>query len=192
MSGSDRDPPPAHQVREGAAPSPQSDAELARIRTVLAAAVAKVCPRRLSHLREDLVQAAMIRVIESQRRTEQPGIRTASYLWKVAYTAMVDEMRRVDRRKEVSMEDRGSDGPSGEVLAGSTGGESLQHLGIEIRDCISRLIEPRRASVVLHLYGFQAEEAARSLGWNLKRVRNLTYRGLADLRRCLESKGLKP
>jgi RNA polymerase sigma-70 factor (ECF subfamily) len=164
--------------------------ELARLRSVLTAAVARVCPRRLSHLREDIVQSAMLRVIESQGRSEQPGIRTASYLWKVAYTAMVDELRRIDRRREVPMEDGLIERPPDTAV--SPGGESERHLAIEIQDCIARLMEPRRVSVVLHLLGFQAGEAARSTGWSLKRVRNLTYRGLADLRRCLEEKGLKP
>ena len=167
-----------------------TDKELARLRAVLSAAVARVCPRRLAHLREDIVQAAILRVIESQRRSEQPGIRTASYLWKVAYTAMVDELRRVDRRREVPMEDGLLENPPDAAV--SAHDASDRHLGIEIRDCIARLIEPRRVSVVLHLLGFQAEEAALSLGWGLKRLRNLTYRGLADLRRCLEAKGLKP
>jgi RNA polymerase sigma-70 factor (ECF subfamily) len=167
------------------------DAELARIRAVLAAAVAKVCPRRLFHLREDIVQAAMVRVLELRRKPEQPEIRTPSYLWKVAYSAMVDEMRRIERRREVPMDAPGADGLGHEATSGD-GDESLRHLGIEIRDCITRLLEPRRVAVVLHLDGFRAEEAARTLGWGLKRVRNLTYRGLADLRACLERKGLRP
>jgi RNA polymerase sigma-70 factor (ECF subfamily) len=35
-------------------------------------------------------------------------------------------------------------------------------------------------------------EAARILDWSPKRTENLVYRGLADLRGCLTSKGLKP
>jgi len=63
-------------------------------------------------------------------------------------------------------------------------------LGLGIRDCLTRLAEQRRAAVLLHLEGFRAEEVSRVLGWDLKRIRNLTYRGLADLRRCLADKGL--
>ena len=46
--------------------------------------------------------------------------------------------------------------------------------------------------MTLHLHGFSAEQAARSLGYLLKRVQNLTYRGLAELRKCLRTKGAVP
>ena len=35
-------------------------------------------------------------------------------------------------------------------------------------------------------------EAAGILDWSAKRVENLVYRGLADLRDCLAAKGFKP
>ena len=65
-------------------------------------------------------------------------------------------------------------------------------IGEGIRDCLQRLLQPRRLALALHLQGHTVQETAQLLRWDFKRVENLTYRGLADLRKCLASKGLKP
>ena len=163
-----------------------------RIRGVLERAVARVCPRQMAGQREDIVQAAMLRVLEAGRRREQNGIRTTSYLWQVAYTTTIDEIRRSSRRKEVALEEGREEHPAFAVQPGLAVEAERRHLGLEIQDCLARLIEPRRLAAILHLHGFRADESALALGWNVKRVQNLTYRALADLRRCLESKGIRP
>lgn len=167
-------------------------ADWEHLKGVIERAVARVCPGRLMAQRDDIVQAALLRVLNVLRQGEQGGIRSSSYLWQVAYTATVDELRRVARRREVSLEE-------GEVIAMPVRRmpNPEQHAeGVEageaIRACLQTLARPRRLAVTLHLYGFAAAEASRTLGWDLKQVRNLTYRGLADLRRCLASKGVNP
>jgi RNA polymerase sigma-70 factor (ECF subfamily) len=50
----------------------------------------------------------------------------------------------------------------------------------------------RRLAVTLYLHGHSVPDAARILDWSAKRTENLVYRGLADLRECLLSKGLRP
>jgi RNA polymerase sigma-70 factor, ECF subfamily len=158
------------------------DAE--RLREVLVRAVARVCPPSLAAQREDIVQNALLRVLPEMRRSsEQEPVRTSSYLWKAAYTSMVDEIRRRTRRREVALEPEAVERPAS---------KPDPHLGLEIRDCLGRLVPPRRRAVGLYLFGFEAEESARVLGWRVKQLQNLTYRGLADLRRCLESKGIRP
>jgi RNA polymerase sigma-70 factor (ECF subfamily) len=64
--------------------------------------------------------------------------------------------------------------------------------GAAIRDCLGRLVRPRRRAVVLHLQGHSATEVAELLGYGLKRADNLIYRGLKDLRACLGNKGKHP
>jgi len=155
-----------------------------QLREVLVRAVARVCPPFLASQREDIVQNALMRVLPGIGRPgEQDPIRTSSYLWQAAYTATMDEIRRRSRRKEVALEESAADRPAG---------ASDPELGLEIRDCLERLAPPRRRAVGLHLFGFHAEEAARALGQDVKHMQNLTYRGLADLRRCLEAKGIRP
>ena len=62
--------------------------------------------------------------------------------------------------------------------------------GQAIRDCLQGLIRPRKLAVTLHLQGHTVPEVARVLGWNVKRAENLVYRGLVDLRQCLDLKGI--
>jgi RNA polymerase sigma-70 factor (ECF subfamily) len=65
-----------------------------------------------------------------------------------------------------------------------------REIGEAIRDCLGRLVRPRRMAVTLDLQGHRVAEVARLLGWSAKKAENLVYRGLADLRGCLKAKGM--
>src|SRR5262249_30082979 len=135
--------------------------------------MARVCPAELAGMREDLVQIALVRVLERER--EAGEVRTASYLWKVAYSVAINELRR-QRRQPASLLEMDPAVPARIDLAA------------ELSDCLSRLPEPRRLAVGLHLQGVTAHEAAGALGWDEERGRQLGLRRLVDLRRCLEGK----
>lgn len=157
------------------------------LRRQLTLAVRHVCPAWLSRYEDDLVQTAMIRVIQLAPGESRAGFST-SYLWKVAFTVTVDEIRRQRRRPEDNLEaneaaEKVMAGPDPEALA--IGRET----GRTIQCCLACLGEDRRLAVTLHLQGHTVPEASRYLGWSPKRVANLTYRGLDDLRRCLVAKG---
>ena len=147
------------------------------MRPVLVRAVARHCPPALASQAEDLVQTALLRMLEHPPR-EGSGSLGASYLWRVAFTVIIDEIRRRKRSEKYQSE----------AQTRATAQASAPDVGAEIRDCLERLPEPRRVSVTLHLQGFRLAEVATSLGWNEKRVENLIYRGIADLRRCLRGK----
>ena len=154
--------------------------EVRRVLEALRRAIARTCPEELSSSRDDLVQAAQVRLLEIDARAEKTSPRSSSYLWQVAYTTVVDEIRRL-RRQKAAAEARGGEEP----LAPSPRPE----LRRDIRACLSGLLAARRAAVVLHLEGFGAEEIAAVLKLNPKSAQNLAYRAIADLRRCLRSKG---
>jgi RNA polymerase sigma-70 factor (ECF subfamily) len=169
-----------------------AEGECARLRAALARAVCRICPSRLAAQADDIVQAALLKVL-----AVHDGRPIASaYLWRAAYTATVDEIRRRRRRREVPLEaaappdaapaagPRADSDPEGAVWA--------REIGRGLADCLRYLIEGRRLAVVLHLQGHSVPEAARILSWSDKRVENLVYRGLFDLRRCLTTKGLVP
>ena len=166
--------------------------EYTELRKALARAVRRVCPGWLSDRSEDIIQASIIRVMEISRRSEGKREFASSYLWRVAYSALVDEIRRLRRLQEIPLEDEGGEAPlphwdpDPERVAAGT------ELGKGIQDCLARLIAPRRRAVTLYLLGHTVPEAAQLLGWNNKRTENLVYRGLDNLRECLKSKGLKP
>ncbi len=166
------------------------DPRLESYRSKLVRAVAHNCPPWLADQREDIVQNAMLRVMAVLKRGEENEIRTASYLWKVAYSATISEIRRQRRWREEPL-----DGDAAKSARSNPGPEQETRrveIGQGIRRCLRRVIGPRRHAVLLHLYGYGLEESARILGCVVKRVDNLRYRGLADLRRCLEKKGIVP
>jgi RNA polymerase sigma-70 factor (ECF subfamily) len=175
------------QVEAGAS------AELALLRERLEKVVGRVCPRWLASQADDLVQTAMLRLLDVLARRVHSRSFSSSYLYKVAYSALVDEIRLLRRRREVAIEDdEGMEMPIESPVTGPEERASGRRLGDEIADCLKRLIVPRRRAVALHLYGHTGAEASKLLGHRLKQVRNLTYRGLADLRGCLQTKGLEP
>src|SRR5262249_21674210 len=151
--------------------------------------VMRTCPARLMNKAEDIVQAVMLRVLEIQQ--QQGEIRTTTYLSRAAYSVLVDEIRRQLKRPESSLEALEAEALERSSATHGRPPDDLGDLGDSVRDCLERLPDARQLAVTLYLQGFTAEEAQRSLGWNLKKVRNLTYRGMADLRSCLEGKGFK-
>lgn len=168
-----------------------------RLRERLERAVRQVCPRWLSSEADDLVQAAMIKVMDIVRRREGTVELSAFYLRKTAYSAVVDEIRRRRRRREVPLEDDREelDRPGLDQPVEDPGPEQRtagRELGGAIRECLAELIRPRRLAVTLHLQGHRIKEVGELMGWNAKKAENLIYRGLADLRDCLEAKGVAP
>lgn len=157
------------------------------IRQVLERAVNRICPRWMLSSRDDLVQSAMLRILEKHQSTEgNPGYQ-ASYLYKTAHSVLVDEIRRIERRREQSLDQKA---PS--LIADAPDpGQVTEEQGFvaALRECLKRMIEPRTLSVTLHLQGHRVPEIARLLGWRVKQADNNVYRGLIDLRECLTRKG---
>jgi RNA polymerase sigma-70 factor (ECF subfamily) len=167
-------------------------AEMEEVRRHLVAAVRRVCPPSIAGEADDLVQRAWLKLMRSENRGEGNPAPSASYLWRVAYTAVIDEIRRRDRRREVPLiEDSAAaipatSQPDPEREAASRG------IGAAIRDCLLKMVDARRRAVTLHLLGHTVPEIADLLGHRVKQSDNLVYRGMADLRRCLSGKGITP
>lgn len=163
----------------------------------LTRAVDRVCPRWMADRADDLVQVALMRVMEIQRKKEGTAELSGFYLKKVAYSAMIDEIRRLRRRQEVSLEGGGEDeeeavvydpaAPTPDPERASAG----RQVGRAIRDCLGRMVPPRRHAVTLNLQGHSVPEIGRLLGWTTKKAENLVYRGMSDLRGCLDAKGIQ-
>ena len=82
---------------------PMLPGALARMRQELVRAVRRVCPHWLAQDAEDLAQDALVRVWQAQQRgAVQPS---TGYLYRAAYSAVVDEIRR--RRRRVDGDERG-------------------------------------------------------------------------------------
>lgn len=172
-----------------ASPLGRVDIDTRALRRDLARAAAQLCPPRLASSVDDIVHEAYLRVVRAAARDGAEAPRR-SYLWKVVYTTMIDWMRREGVRH------RGIDGEVAidTVAGGATPEASVdaRQIGAHIHDCVDRLPPTRKPVVALYLQGHGAGEIARLLDTAYKSVENLLYRGLAQVRACLQKKGVTP
>ena len=87
----------------------EGSADYAQLHRDLVRAVDRICPRWMADKADDLVQVALMRVMEIQRKKEGTAELNAFYLRRAAYSAMIDEIRRLRRRQEVSLQSGGED-----------------------------------------------------------------------------------
>lgn len=170
---------------------PALQGELQEIRDRLVRSVRRVCPAWLRAKSEDIVQDALVRVLESERLGESNPPVPSSYLWKVAYSATVDEIRRLRRRPEVPWDEADLNGLDPPDRGGPEADGRLRELGEATEACLGTLPDARRTVVGFHLMGYGAQEIARMFDWGEKTVRNLLHRGLVALRDCLRGKGFE-
>jgi len=155
------------------------------------AAVRRTCPAYLASQAEDIAQEVLLRLLRKLHRSEGEATFSSMYLLKVAHGVTVDEIRRRSRRPE-------NTGPEEALLTHEDPGPGPEDLargrsmGREIRDCLLRIVPSRRLAVTLHLLGCPVSEIAERLSCTYKSAENRVYRGLKNLRSCLEARGWNP
>lgn len=165
--------------------------DYSELRAVLLAAVRRRCPRWLADQREDLVQDVLVKVMEMQAGGKTGAELPRGYLVRAAYNRLIDEIRRRRRAREVPLETEGVESPVPSALPGPERTARSRQAHRAVIDCLERLQRPRRLAVTLYLRGHSAKCSARLLGWPYRRVQNLVFRGVRDLRHCLSSKGVE-
>ena len=162
------------------------------IRAALVRAVASLCPGWMTDRRDDLVQQATMKLLRQEKKGELNPAPKASYLWKVAHSVIVDEIRSVKRKGEVSLDP--AEDETADRLEDERAGQdrAMWELGNAIRECLETLESRRRRVVALYLLGHSLPESAEDSGWRYDQVRNLLYRGLKQMRFCLAGKGFTP
>lgn len=167
-----------------------SDSDNGDLRRRLHAEVMRYCPKVLRDRVDDIVQLAWMRLEAAGKRDARNRLPGTSLIKRVAFCAAMDENRRLTRRREVPIES----GP--ERAAPQSVDPERAAEGSEVRralqDCLFGMLENRRLAVTLHLQGHSTPVTGRLLGWSTAKTESLVYRGLADLRRCLEEKGVTP
>ncbi len=152
--------------------------------------VRAACGPAMQAQADDIAQTVMVRVVARLRDDPQRVPRTASYLWKMAHHAVIDEIRRRRRRPQTEPSE---DAPT---LVASDGDPERAtdgvQIGAAINECVLALPDERQTVVTLFLQGHGVAESSRIVGWPRKRVENLAYRGLAAVRKCLQRKGVTP
>src|SRR6185503_5213995 len=87
--------------------APTADASPERwtnLRAALVRAVRRQCPQWLRDHADDLVQCALVKVMAIAGAGEGTRVLSSFYLHRVAHSALVDEIRRRQRRREVALE----------------------------------------------------------------------------------------
>lgn len=166
----------------------------------LRSAIRRLCPSTLGVTADEIEQDARIRLWQALRR-ERNITDPASYLYRIAASAAIDAVRRVRARRETQMADpldAAGGRPTPTALTPATlaaSARSPEELAADhqmrgrIGSALARLALNRRRAVGLHLRGFSSTEIARLLGWTEPKARNLTHRGLNDLRGQLRREG---
>ncbi len=161
-----------------------------QIRRYIKGAVIRACPGWSPDDVEEVTHHALLRLMKLSRKDRAEGGFTRPYLCRVAYTHIVDEIRR--RRAVIPLELH--ENARGELPSPDTDPEgdcSLSELRKAIWECIQRLNRNRQHAVTLMLFGYRNSEIARLAGWGAKQAENHVTRGRADLRACLGTKGYR-
>jgi RNA polymerase sigma-70 factor, ECF subfamily len=179
----------APSVESAADARADADDLVERLREDVARAVRNVCPDWLVDAADDLTQIATARVLDRIRATAGTVTFSAGYVYRAAYSVLIDEIRKRRRLREVPI--------ASDLVVPSGGADpERQATGRAIReaiaDCLSRVILSRRRAVMLYLQGHSFAEIADLLSCAKKKAENLVYRGLADVRACLTAKGIAP
>lgn len=139
---------------------------------------------------DEVLQDVRIRLWKTRASDENLDALGASYLHKVAISAVIDFLRRRTSRREETLD---------RVMTAETVPSSLQVAPVDasasseltrrLEAALDGLAQNRRLVVQLHLEGYERHEIAGMTGWTEAKVRNLLYRGLDDLRALLRADG---
>lgn len=140
---------------------------------------------------DEVVQELRLRMWKSLGTAEMIRRAKPTYIYRVAISASIDIIRRRRARKvDAASLDDGAD-----TMPDPHRSADMQIEGQEVTAAVHRavslLAESRRAVVRMYLAGYDREEIGNLLGWSEAKTRNLLYRGLADLRKTLESWGIR-
>jgi len=136
---------------------------------------------------DDMAQAAVIKLVRQERTEDELAALKPAYLWRVAHSEVMDEIRRRRRRGEVGLEEAAGLADASQPDAEQTAAGRCT--GNDIRSCLGLLVDSRRRVVALYLMGHKVREIAELLGISRKQTENLVFRGVRDLRRHLRERG---
>jgi len=142
------------------------------------------------HRGEDLAQETFARLF-ARRKSYEPTGKFSTFLWRIALNICYDELRKINRRGEFSLDGAGSDDES-----------DLRHLLIDesapdtslvegeraeaVRRALLELAEPHRVVVVLrHYEGLKFREIAEVLGIPEGTVKSRMAEALTQLNKLL-------
>lgn len=153
--------------------------------------ILNLCTRMVgdSHRGEDLTQETFARLF-AKRKSYEARSKLSTFLWRIALNICYDELRKLKRRGEQSIDVApNDDGPLPELEAeGPCPHEDLvgQERAAAVRDALQHLSEPYRAVLVLrHYEGLKFREIADVLEIPEGTVKSRMAEGLSQLQKIL-------
>jgi RNA polymerase sigma factor (sigma-70 family) len=164
---------------------------------LLRRAIIRFCPRDKGLQFDDIEQEARLRLWRALQ-DEREVTNYASYLYRIAATATIDALRRVQARHEeqleILIEQRTDDGDI--MLAPAPVKDSPERLAEsreavdKVMSAVAKLPDAQRRAVGMYLQGMTSQDVADLMGWSEPKSRNLVYRGLKELRKSLREEGI--
>ena len=164
---------------------------------LLRRAIIRFCPRDKGLQFDDIEQEARLRLWRALQ-DEREVTNYASYLYRIAATATIDALRRVQARHEeqleILIEQRTDDGDI--MLAPAPVKDSPERLAEsreavdKVMSAVAKLPDGQRRAVGMYLQGMTSQDVADLMGWSEPKARNLVYRGLKELRKSLREEGI--
>lgn len=164
---------------------------------LLRRAIVRLCPHDKGLQFDDIEQEARMRLWRALQ-AEREVTNYASYLYRIAATATIDAMRRVQARHEEQLhiltEQTADDGKS--MIAPAPIRDSPEHLAEsreairKVMSAVARLPDDQRRAVGMYLQGMTSQDVADLMEWTEPKSRNLIYRGLKELRKSLREEGI--
>lgn len=159
----------------------------------LSEVVARTCPAWLRQDMDCIVQKAAMKLWR-QLEADESRVVTRAYLYCIANSTMIDEIRHRRALKLSRFESRSDtledSAPASPALWGAEAKFEQSVFDSELRDCIRRLSEDQRAATRLFLLGHSNKEIATMFHWKEKKAENCRLRGRKSLRKCLQLKGI--
>jgi RNA polymerase sigma-70 factor, ECF subfamily len=157
------------------------------------APIRRLCARMLGdpHRGEDLAQDAFARVF-ARRHDYQPSGKFSTWLWRIALNLCYDELRRLKRRGEESLDDANApvlDEVIGWIAPPLAPDEALvaREAGEQVRQAMQLLPDVYRSVLVLrHYEGLKFREIAEVLDLPEGTVKSRMAEGLVQLARWLK------
>jgi RNA polymerase sigma factor (sigma-70 family) len=165
---------------------------------LLRRAIVRLCPHDKGLQFDDIEQEARMRLWRALQ-AERDVTNYASYLYRIAATATIDAMRRVQARHEEQLQVFTAEGIDGvEVVippaplkdSPERMAESREAIG-KVSAAVARLPDEQRRAVGMYLEGMTSQDVANLMGWTEPKSRNLIYRGLKELRKSLRAEGIE-
>jgi RNA polymerase sigma-70 factor, ECF subfamily len=153
--------------------------------------IQRLCIKMLgdAHRAEDLTQEAFVRVF-ARRKDYEPAGRFSTFLWRIALNLCYDELRKIKRRGESSLEGGADERGETDFMA-DTAGPDLQVVADEraehVRRALLQIPEPYRVVVVLrHYEGLKFREIGEVLDIPEGTVKSRMVEALNQLSRLLK------